>query len=784
MNKGLQNYLRRAARNSTFKDLLFHFSLCQLYSISCHFIFIILDHTFHFEKNLRSIGLAITLLIPSSYIIYYLIKRSNQRLNLIYVATEIEQRHPSLKNRLVSQLMSKQHSEEAEEKLTEDLSKLPQLNSDKRLQKTLLGIVTLIFLFSIYSFTSFKSSKLSLARLYYPLGNIPYPTKTMVVNTSPQDGASIFVDRNWKLILKSSGLSPENGLIRIHSSKDNFEEFNLIKSNRGEFYCDLPAIGNKLEYDIFLGDAKLTGRKVSFERKPKIKKFTVSIKTADYLGAVEKSQTQKSIQTYTGSKIKFNLTYDQKIDKAEILWEDKVQELQTNFQGVYNRIPLVVNKPGTYSFRVKSSSRDEFYESPKYYISVIEDKPPIIKFTDPKIDQTFNANSLIDIGYSATDDISLKDIFLKCQFKFSGQKKIIPIQKGIHSSAISGKFKLELSNFKIKHDDSLILNLLVSDFNDSDKHQIISEPIAVKIQSLKKVPVKDTVFTAIDKKYGEKSTLEEVGNNELSEINKPDDKSNLEEKSESHSSKQDQLEPITPEEVKIENDEFSNDESVKDRKAAKSEDQNSTSKQYKTSQQNSSNNTQQVTDKTKTNEQVQSDQQTNADNQNANGTQSGMGKQGGTGEQTASGKSGSGKQADSEKEGGFNSQKSKNQSPLTTKKKPINESVEDKSSDSELAQRDIKKKDLKKLEVSEKQKKTQQLSKKEDIKTIKKSPAKLNKNPGEIDGNLTAEEEEIEKGKSKITESKIQKFSEEEQELNDLFNKELKRINSQQKSKN
>ena len=86
----IKELLTKSARKLTVNDLLTVFLFCSAYFISSQLFFTALDHYFHFDKVARITSFCITFFPPFFYFMHYYSKRASQKLNLIYIAQELD----------------------------------------------------------------------------------------------------------------------------------------------------------------------------------------------------------------------------------------------------------------------------------------------------------------------------------------------------------------------------------------------------------------------------------------------------------------------------------------------------------------------------------------------------------------------------------------------------------------------------------------------------------------------------------------------------------------------
>jgi len=435
----------------------------------------------------RSLAFAISFLPPAFFFLHYCSKRSNQKLNLIFIAQEIEKTNPQLENNLVSHLLSKSKNSHSAKRLAAEMDKL-KVNSiefSKTTTITTRVLASLLFISALYSISSVRSIPLSLARLYVPFVDAPAPSKTQFSKISPKNNSTIFVEQDWTLTINTSGLQPENGKVRLFNSDDKYEDFELILDQENTYIAKLPASGKEANYKIFLGDAESSVRNIEFKRQPIIKTFNIKAVSPGYLGNRTKRVSQKNFSVIAGSHINFDLLFDQKIKHADIYWNGQVIPLYTNFDRVNNLNLLQVARSTEYWIRYQGFESEKYFYTPKHRISVVSDKAPRAIITSPEHDSEYAYNEDIPIYFTCEDDLSIDSIFLTYDLRYSKIRKTIKLKNLLSVPSFSGSYTLSPQKMNIKGDEILTLSLSVTDFKRKDK-PVISEAIRIFIKGPRK----------------------------------------------------------------------------------------------------------------------------------------------------------------------------------------------------------------------------------------------------------------------------------------------------------
>ncbi|MCH2205381.1 MAG: hypothetical protein MK132_05885 [Lentisphaerales bacterium] len=785
MNKGLniQQHLRRTARQSSLNELLLHSIKCLIYIISWHLIFILVDHNFHLQKTARATIFLICFLAPIIYFSYHLYKNLTKKLNLLYIAQKLENKYPSLKNKLFSLLSDLHTLPKTEQAILDEFRKLkPKITYTKELKQLLKVTLALLSIIGLYSMATIKPVSLSVARLYAPIANAPAPSKTRIQNVSPIDNSELYVEKNWRLTIHSSGHSPQDGYIRLRSGKNNIEEYKLIKNAEHKYTCSLPAIGQSLNYDIFLGDAEILNRTVNFTRKPEIRNFSARITPPQYIGSAGKEQNTKIIQALAKSQVKFHLQFDQKVTNVELFWENNYFPLEVNYDKAFTRDAFQINQSGTYRFKI--TAKNKTYETPDFPIHTSKDLPPKVGMTQTKENHLYLNDNQITIKYACTDDLMLKNIKLQYQLKYAGTSKEIQLHNYVNSTSIIGSYSLDLSKIKNKYNDHLVINLIANDFKPSKDPRSISKPLIIALKASQSSSYKKYKFAAIDKEYGKRESSESI----RQRLKQQADSQELETTeqigvAEKNLPKvQTESNSISENSKKVDPNSNTQNLNQKPTPPSQSQEKQSLSQKNEPQSKNSQNpvqNTQKSInnkDNAPTKENHQPNQNAEAKSNHSSQEQQAA-KQSSNSQQAAKQKSNSQQAAkqSSNSQQDF-SPETQNDAPATVSQNNNEQPLESNELNNEQALRNLKKKEIEKITLNDKQDVVIEAKTVNDPEDTSQQQFILKVDKQKMDSDYSQSEESLKKNSSKIIEAEIQKFSEEEQEIIDLFNKELRRL--------
>ncbi|MCM8535806.1 MAG: hypothetical protein NE334_07720 [Lentisphaeraceae bacterium] len=464
----IDQLLYKAARRVTRHDLYKALVTSLIYFIFAQLIFVVVDQNFNLEESDRLIAASIVVLPPFLFFFIYSLKRLSSKINFIYIAQQIEKFNPEIENRLVSHYMTRHRSSLPKQKLIEDLKKL-QISSipkPKILKKLNYLCLAVFVTFITFSIASQKPAMLSLGRLYAPLSQAPFPSKTQIFKVLPENGETIKVINHWHIHIISKGIPPKQGYIKVFNKNSEGEKFLLSKTAENIYETQIPVIGNKCEYTIYLGDYVSEVREINFIKNIQIKEFSVAANLPSYTSSTQLKSRPKDLALLKGSTIEFNIKFDQKVHKADIYWQGKYHPLKINFDEAFSQLPFLLDQSTYYWLRYMSNDEKRVHFTTKHKIISIKDTPPSLHLLNTSSQTNFTDNQVIQLSYTAEDDISLNDISLSYETRFSKNKKRLLLNKGIHDPSTENTISLNLKELNFSEgDDRLVVYIEATDNN-------------------------------------------------------------------------------------------------------------------------------------------------------------------------------------------------------------------------------------------------------------------------------------------------------------------------------
>ncbi|NRA39576.1 MAG: hypothetical protein HRU15_15655, partial [Planctomycetes bacterium] len=348
------------------------------------------------------------------------------------VSLKVEKAYPDLQSRMISTLQFQEMrnlGQGVSENLAEGMvdQAFDQVSgihmhsivdsSWKTKQLKNLFFISALFAVSIYLF---PNHMLAFAMRFIDF-EYSYPTRTHINEVSIND--MIPAGDSFTIEVDADGKLPEIGTITITTASNGTVEFTLTKVSSDEsvspatahYKADIAPINESVEMDIYLGDANFTARTLTPTPRPFLKSIHIDIQSPAYTNLEKHSETSGNIRVIKGSQLSFTFIASKALESLNIQSMTEGMELPTvqSQDNINWTFSLPAKESFSYSLSMKSSDGLESVENAKYQVSVMKDRPPVIRISQPKSTQELASVSKMPLRFKVNDDIGLDSISVK-----------------------------------------------------------------------------------------------------------------------------------------------------------------------------------------------------------------------------------------------------------------------------------------------------------------------------------------------------------------------------------
>lgn len=360
------------------------------------------------------------------------LRRARIRLSAQEVSLKVEQAYPELQSRMISTLQFQEQrslgagvSENLAEGMVDQVfTQLKSIHMNTIIDSSWLGKqLKHLFLISALIATStffFPHHMLAFAMRYIDF-TYTYPTSTHITHVSVND--MIPAGDTFNIEVDASGTLPELGTVLISTSSNGTVEFTLRKVTSDEstspatahYIANIAPINEAVEMDINLGDAYFTSRTLTPTPRPYLKTLHIEVQAPAYTNIEKSTEQSGNIRVIKGSQLNFQFEASKKLETLTITStnEDIAIPQASSSDGLHWTFQLQADTSFSYNLDMKSSDGLASIENAKYQISVMKDRPPVIRITQPKSVQELAPVSKMPLRFKVNDDIGIDTISVK-----------------------------------------------------------------------------------------------------------------------------------------------------------------------------------------------------------------------------------------------------------------------------------------------------------------------------------------------------------------------------------
>ena len=389
-------------------------------------------------------------------------------INPVYAAKVLEQDTPTLKNTLVNWILLRreriERGAESQNPLADRMfdgvtqtavSSLARISSDRGVEWRIVqywsfALLILLGTLFVYGLFSPKSLGTSLARLLLPFNGIAAPQTVRFVNVRPEN---ITVQQGERLNISAEVVGPSRKPVYLVFSTDDgrfLRERIPMTQPEGAVRFEVPFPPGKQgivcgsDYWIQCGDSRSQTYRIDVRPVAILEVESLTYRYPAYTGLADETiEHGGDIKAVDGTEVRLVAKSTVPLDRASIVFDnDPKQVLPLSISGEDFRQAAVLWKlesdlkstqPVTvhsYTFRATDKEGCESRRSGIYRIEILPDKPPVVQWSDLRLQEGNDVielplNGTLDMPFTAEDpDFGLR--FLRFHVE-SGNNRILPV---------------------------------------------------------------------------------------------------------------------------------------------------------------------------------------------------------------------------------------------------------------------------------------------------------------------------------------------------------------------
>jgi hypothetical protein len=263
------------------------------------------------------------------------------------------------------------------------------------------------------------------ARLLDPWSDLPYPTLT-VLEPLPGD-LCVKQGDPAPLKVKARGWTPETGALFVQARGGPWEEVQLARDAGDEYGYVLRGTYDDLRYYFRIGDARSPRRNLRVIPPPRVVSARVELHFPQYTGLGAGLSETLNLRVPEGTRVEWRLTLDREVSEALVAREGRPPEpIQVLADAKSVEFSAVAGASSSYSFRWREREHGFAYESPKYFLQVTPDRPPLVEILFPREDEKATLRKKETVLFRASDDHGFRDAAIVYRVN-EGDERRLPV---------------------------------------------------------------------------------------------------------------------------------------------------------------------------------------------------------------------------------------------------------------------------------------------------------------------------------------------------------------------
>lgn len=437
----------------------------------------VIDYLTHIPYVIR-IGICVVGLL---YGLYYLnreyLSKARVKLSAEEVSLKVEGQHPELQSRLISMLQfqsTKRLPEGVSENLVDGLvdqahDRVHDINLNTVIDhswfKKHFKRITLMLL--LITGTTLLAPNYVLAYLQRFIDpEARYPTRTQITDVSVDK--VIPAGDPFDVTVNAAGVLPEMGTVVITTASAGDVEFELTPGEKpGQYTGNIGAITEDAEFSVYLGDDRYGPTDVVPTPRPFLKSIAITVDSPSYTGIEQQVEKTGNIRVIKGSALLFNIEANKPLESIELRTrtEDIDLPVLESSDNIHWTMKLDAEQSFSYQLIMKDQEGLESVDNANYQVSVMRDRPPVIRIETPKGVSELASVSKMFLRFKVNDDIGVDNVKVNyVVMKSTGDDSFVEID---YNSA-STLFEFNDINSKSFEFDDVWDNSKISSLNTGD----------------------------------------------------------------------------------------------------------------------------------------------------------------------------------------------------------------------------------------------------------------------------------------------------------------------------
>jgi hypothetical protein len=462
------------------------FAACVCFGAS-----IFLDRLLFLRSRYRLALFVACLAAMASFLTMFLIVPLARRISARRIARSVEEKHPELRDLLLSAVELSQQLASGETHTSSELiGAVSQETAGKTRRIDFRSVVpfsamsrplliTLAVACALGAYCYFRPMIATnvLQRLLYPYSG-PDPLTFTELNVLPGD-ALVPKGTDVEIKATATGKIPRKAALYLDRKDRRWDKVVLPGDERGEFRYVLKEQLTSLRYRIRAGDARSDTFTIAVADRPVVVGIEVAYRYPEYTGRDPETKSDGGeIVAVKGSEVQITARSNKPLRSARLRFGDGSESLALVRGSVIQAQHFSIKEDDSYSFDLLDTDGFSNAEAIAHRIRAVEDEAPVVGITSPGKYSDARPDEVVPVDFRAVDDFGIHKLWLEYAVTSAvpkEEKDTVPGEerKGVQPIALPERGKTEveeeyafsLADLRVKEGEAVVFRVVAEDNN-------------------------------------------------------------------------------------------------------------------------------------------------------------------------------------------------------------------------------------------------------------------------------------------------------------------------------
>lgn len=384
---------------------------------------VMLDHAAALGEASRWVAFLVIVAAVVGVAVVFLLRPLSARHTDDYFAALVEQRQPSMRNRLINALQLGREAAPHSPRLVEAIISDGAIAADDldashavagpAMKRFALGLGAVLAAAAIYGFFAGPAAAVGARRVLMPWADI-LPFTWTTLDVSPGKPQMLLEGSPLTVHARTGGRYPDEAMLHWTDAQGHRRGVRM-SGEKPDFTHTFAALDAGFRFYVTAGDARSRTIAVSVEPRPRVARMSVKYHYPSYTALPEREvkEFDGHLHGLPQTRITLTIAANKPLDQAAMILDGRPPaSLRASGDPAIWTTEMTLTKAGVYRFRLSDQKGNELDDAARYTITLEQDAPPVVGFSRPARDIQVKPEEAIDFGLVAQDDFGLGPVSL------------------------------------------------------------------------------------------------------------------------------------------------------------------------------------------------------------------------------------------------------------------------------------------------------------------------------------------------------------------------------------